>query len=71
MRMKENKILFDGLVSVKIQNAELQIMKFTNTHITVRRSLHTQWGWRFLKQVEQMRYCPHAEVTVTSVVFHQ
>ena len=38
MRMKENKILFDSLVSMQIQNAELQIMKFTNTQITVRRS---------------------------------
>jgi len=42
MRMKENKILFDSLVSVQIQNAELQIMKFTACLITVRRSLHTQ-----------------------------
>ena len=42
MRMKENKILFDGLVSVKIQNAELQIMKITNTPINVRQSLYIQ-----------------------------
>jgi len=42
MRMNENKILFDSLVSVQIQNAELQIMKFTDTQITVKRSLHTQ-----------------------------
>jgi len=42
MRMKENKILFDSLVSMQIQNAELQIMKFTNTQITVRRSLHIE-----------------------------
>jgi len=34
--------LFDSLVSVQIQNAELQIMKFTDTQITVKRSLHTQ-----------------------------
>jgi len=39
---KENKTFFDCLVSVQIQHTGLQIMKYTASLITVRRSLHTQ-----------------------------